>query len=140
MLLDSINYLAVLVAAIAAFGVAAIWYGALFSKAWTAAIGKPVDQLGKPLASMLVTFLGYLLMAFMTAIVHIWVGVASPGQGVTVAIFLWIGFAFPSFAPGIMFSGASRRLLWLDGGHLLLAFIVAGAIIGAWRIAPPVLS
>ncbi len=137
MLLDSINYLAVLVAAIAAFGVGAVWYGVLFSKKWMAAVGKPQAELGKPLPSMVTTLICYLLMAFMSAVVHIWVGVTSPGQGITVAIFLWAGFAISSIAPGIMFTGSSRKLLWLDGGHLLFSLIVIGAILGAWRIAPP---
>ena len=138
MLLDSINYLAILVAAIAAFAVGALWYGALFSSAWIKAVGKPREQLGQPAPAMIVSFVGYFLLAFMTAVVQFWVGVVSPGQGIAVAIMLWLGFSITSFAPGIMYTGASRKLLWIDGGHLLAAFIVVGAIIAVWPIAKPV--
>jgi hypothetical protein len=138
MLLDSLNYWAILVATLAGFAVGALWYGVIFSKAWAAAVAKPREQLGAPLPSMLTSLLGYLLISFMTAIVQFWVGVTSPGAGVTVAVMMWLGFSFPSFSPGIMYAGHSRRLLWLDGGHLLAAFVVIGAIIGAWKATPPV--
>ena len=67
-----INYLAVLVVAVVAFGLGALWYSpVLLGKPWMAAIGKPEEEIKSSSRSMPLifglTFLAWLLTAYVLA-------------------------------------------------------------------------
>src|SRR5258708_10642417 len=93
-----VNYLAVLLAAIAAFIFGGAWYGML-RKAWLAALGKPEAAIksGPPMAlRMAVAAAALLVMAYMLAGV---MGHLGPGQ-VTLVNGVVAGFFLrPRFGP-----------------------------------------
>ena len=56
---EGISIIAVIVAAVAAFGVGAVWYAALFPKQWLAAIGKTeaeIDRASLPGGARVICF------------------------------------------------------------------------------------
>jgi hypothetical protein len=126
-----INYLAVIVAAIAAYAIGAAWYSFLFSKAWQVAIEVPADRMKARASPMpfIVVGVAYLIMAFVLS------GVANPQSivgGVFAGIILWLGFVVTSTAANYAFATRKMELTLIDSGHWLAALVVIGGIIGAF--------
>src|SRR5215472_7075497 len=94
----NVNYLAVLVAAIAVFLLGGLWYSPLlFAKKWIALMGKPEDELkaassSMPLAYVSVFFCG-LLTSFALAVVLNHFTEPTPLRGAAVGALCWLGFA-----------------------------------------------
>ena len=128
------NYLAVIVAALAGFGVGAVWYG-VFGKAWLDALGKTKDDIkGSGVAQALPFVTGLvanLVMAIMLAGLMGHLGNISIHGGLITGLFVWVGFVITTMGVNHAFSGASPKLTAIDGGHWLAVLLVMGAIIGA---------
>jgi hypothetical protein len=133
-----INYLAVLIAAVACWLAGAVWYMAL-AKPWMAAIGTTPEQMAerkkRPGAFL------PLVLAFLAALVIAWIlagilGHLGPGQvtvrnGVISGLFCWGGFVFTTMLVNNRFAMRSPMLLLIDGGYWLLVLVLSGAIVGA---------
>jgi hypothetical protein len=133
-----INYIAVLVAAVAGWIAGAAWYMAL-AKPWMAATGITQEQIEeskqRPGASLpfVFAFAANVIMAWVLAGV---IGHLGPGQvtirnGVISGAFLWLGFVITTMVVNNSFAMRSRMLLLIDGGYWLVVLMLMGAIIGA---------
>jgi len=130
-----LNYLAVMLAAIASFMFGWLWYGVLFSKQWLDAVGKSADEVkGQPPSPMpfAIAFIAQFIMAWILASVIAYI---APGQvtlrtGVITAAFMWLGFVITSLSVNYAFQGAKPALTVSDGGHWLGVLLLQGAIIG----------
>lgn len=131
-----INYLAVLVAAVASFFVGWPWYMA-FGRQWAMALGKDPDNPPKPQPKPFI-FLGVslLVMAWVLAgvIGHLGKGQVTLWNGTLSGVFIWAGFVATTMATNYAFQGRPFSLSLIDGGHFLLVLIVQGAIIGWFGI------
>jgi hypothetical protein len=93
-----INYWAVPLAAVAAWLAGAVWYGVLFSKAWTAANGYTPEQMAankqKPGAFLpfIYCFLAELMMAFVLSGIMMHAGPISVKNGLISGALCWVGF------------------------------------------------
>ena len=135
-----VNYLAIVLAAVASFLFGGIWYG-LLSKHWLAAVGKTVEQIKgpgapSPVVPFAITILAQLIMAWVLAGV---IGHLGPGQvtlrnGLISAGFVWLGFVMTTLAVNHAFQGAKRELTLIDGGHWLGVLLIQGLIIGAMGV------
>lgn len=127
-----INYVAVLVAAVASFFVGWPWYRT-FGRHWAKALGKDPDNPSPPHAKPFI-FLGVslLVMAWVLAglIGHLGQGQVTLMNGIISALFVWAGFVVTTMATNYAFQGRPITLTLIDGGHFLLVLIVQGAIIG----------
>jgi len=136
--LPHVNYLAVLVAALATFFLGGLWYSPLlFAKAWVKAHGyspERVQQMqkgaGKAYAG---SVLAYLVMAFVLAILVAYCGAASWQQGAWIGFLCWLGFAATIGLTANLFSEKSFAVYWIDAGYQLVYLVLMGAILGAWR-------
>jgi hypothetical protein len=45
----------------------------------------------------------------------------------------WLGFAAPTSYATAIFSGKPKQLWFIDSAYNLVSFVLAGAILGAWR-------
>lgn len=126
-----VNYLAVLVAALAGFGAGALWYK-LFDTQWLAAIGKKQADLGPRLIPFAIAFLANLLIAFMLAGIIGHMGGGGVRAGVISGAAVWLGFVITTMAVNHAFQNAPRSLTVIDGGHWLAVLLVMGAVIGAF--------
>lgn len=130
----SINYLAVLVAAIAGMVVGAVWYSpAVFGNAWMKAIGKKTDQLGDPTNSYLIATVLALVLAYVMAHFVDYVNASTVGAAVQLAFWLWLGFVITTQGVNAVFEGKSRDLFLVSAGHHLAEFIVVAAILALWQ-------
>jgi hypothetical protein len=139
-----LNYLAVLLAALASFAFGAVWYGAL-SKPWQAARGslpsgseRATPRLGPVPVAYIVAFLAELIMAWMLAglLLHLAQGglPAGPRSGLITAAFLWLGFVATTLLVNHAFQGAKTVLTLIDGGHWLGVMLIQGALLGSWGL------
>lgn len=132
-----INYLAVLVAAIAVFMLGALWYGPLFGKAWLAAQTVTEEELkatGESMAKVMgLNFAGYVVMA-LTMGLFVW-HLNPPGlaEGLWLGAVAGIGFALPHTLSSVLYSTNRMGLFWVNGGYQLVSFLLMGAILTLWR-------
>ena len=130
-----INYLAVLIAAIAGFAFGAAYYMSL-SKPWLAAIGKTKEQIaaeGKGPMPFIVSIVALAVMAWVLAggIAHLGPGQVTLRNGIVSALFMWLGFVITTMAVNNAFGQRKASLTVIDGIHWLGVLVIQGAIIGA---------
>ncbi len=133
MIFSGISYLAVFVAAVAAFLVGMAWYGVLGER-WMAALGKGKDELlpdGKPpVATMAMSFVCELIMAWLLAGLIGHIGAVGLSGGVITAFFVWLGFVATTQLVNHRYGRFPLSLTAIDAGHWLAVLLVMGAIIG----------
>jgi len=125
------NYLAILIAAIAAFVFGALYYGAL-AEPWKRAAGISTD-LPKPGASgFVLTFIAELAMAWIMAglIGHLGPGQVTLKNGLISAGIIWFGFLLTSTTISHRYQGKPWRLTLIDAGHWLGVALILGGVIG----------
>ncbi|NRQ16041.1 DUF1761 domain-containing protein [Ensifer sesbaniae] len=129
------NYLAVLMAAIAAFIIGAVYYGVL-GKPWMKAAR--IDPASAQMSPVLfaISFASELVMATMVAGV---VGHLGPDEvtlvnGIASGFFLWLGFVATTLVVNHRYQGFGWDLSLIDGVHWLLVLLAMGAIIGAMGV------
>jgi len=133
-----VSYLAVIVAAVAAWLASAAWYMSL-SRHYVAALGKTPERMAedrkKPGAFLpfILAFVANIIIAWMLAglLGHLGAGQITLRNGVISAVFLWFGFILTTMVVNYSFAGRDKRLLLIDSGNWLLVLLVIGAIIGA---------
>jgi len=143
-----VNYLAVLVAAILMFILGGLWYSpVLFMKKWLALQDRTEEQMKAQAAAANMPLM--YASAFVTALITAWVmahllghfAVAvdpdvmrpSAAHGAMFGFVCWLGFVAPTTYTTAIFSGKPKQLWFIDTTYYLVSFVIAGAILGAWR-------
>ena len=127
----AVNWLAVVVAAVASMALGFGWYMAL-SAQWLKAIGKTRDQInGKDPTPFIIGFIVQLVMAyFIAVIVQALFGSVTVWNGVLAGAHMWVGFVITSMILNHRYQGAPWSLTLIDGGYLLGVLLVQGVVIG----------
>jgi len=138
MTFSGINYIAVIIATLAGFGLGAVWYMVL-GGAWMRALGKTKDQFdrGEGAAKALpfvISLVALFLMAWMLAGLMGHLGDVTVRGGAISGLFVWVGFVITTMGANHAFSGAKPMLTLIDGGHWLAVLLVMGAVIGAFGV------
>ena len=135
MIFTALNWLAVVVAALTAFALGALWYGPLFGRVWQALSGITEDDIQQrhPAKTYGTAFLLNLVAAFgmgMVMQLH-----PSPDlvSGFNVGILIGIAFVATSFGINYLFASRPFRLYLIDAGYMVALLSIMGAIIAAWR-------
>jgi Protein of unknown function (DUF1761) len=118
-----INYVAILVAAAAAWVLAAVWYGAL------ARISSARSRGG---AAFLIAVVADLVIAWILAglMGHLGARQFTPLRGAITGAFCWFGFVMPTLIVNNRFGRRAALLILLDGGYWLVTLLAIGAILG----------
>ncbi len=136
MTVAGVNYLAILIAAIAGWIAGAAWYMSL-SKLWVSAVGLTPAQMDaakkRPLAWLpfVLVFIGHIIMAWTLAGILAHFGMVNLKDGVITGALCWLGFVITTITANNAFAMRSYRLTAIDGGHYLLVLVLMGAVIGA---------
>lgn len=129
-----VNYLAVLVAAIANYVIATIWYAGLFGKLWKRLTGiqdmkpAPLNIVLVLVGSLLMSYVLYHSITFGNAYVH----TSGVGGGLMGGFFSWLGFIAPVTLCTKLYERKPWGLWLLDNGFWLISLLVMGTILAGW--------
>ena len=133
--MEQINYLAVLAAAVSTFFIGGLWYSpAMFQRGWMSANGFTEADLTRGSTAKIfgIAFVFALLMAANLAAF-----LSDPSTtvawGTAAGALTGVGWVLPAIGTVALFERRSARYIAINGGYFVLAFIVMGAILGAWR-------
>lgn len=128
-----VNYLAVLVAAVASFLFGWLWHGMLFQKQWMKLSGLTFKSMKKmhlsPLASMSLGFVIQLVMTYVLAVFISAFSISSLYAGVQLAFWLWLGFVMPLTAGVWVWEGKPFMLFILNTAYWLLAMFIMVSVL-----------
>ena len=128
-----VNYLAIVVAAIASWLVGAAWYMA-FAKPWMAALGKTEADIkgpsGKPSpVPFVISLVAELVMAWTLAGIIGHAGPVTLRNGLISPFLAWLGFVLTTMLVKHSFRGQKRTLPAIDSGHWLDGLLVQGCVV-----------
>jgi hypothetical protein len=134
----SVDWLSIVVAAVAAWLFGAVYYTAL-SKPWLAAMGKTLEQCKAEQAAksgiakyapFILAFVGDLIIAWALYGILVHMNAFTVRGGLISGALLWFGFVLTTVTVNNAFSGRKAMLTAIDGAGWLGAFVIIGAIVG----------
>jgi len=133
-ILADVNWLAVVVATVAAFVLGGLWYSkVLFGNAWMQEVGLTEEAVSS--TNMAKTFGGTIVLQVLAATaLSTYLGTDSTWQsGLQAGI--WIGLLWIATAYGVtyLFEQRSFRLFLINAGYYVVLYAIMGTIIGAWH-------
>ena len=136
MILDyfgDLNWLAILVAAIAWFAFSAVWYSLPpLSNAWQRAA--KVDASGGPeLVTLLIpTFIGYLVTTIVIALIAKAIGATTMADGMALGIVLGVGFGVVGALVSQMYERKGSTYWLINGVNAVIAYAIVAIIVTVW--------
>lgn len=133
-----INWLAVIVAAVATFLLGGAWYSALFQKVWIKSQNLTDEQVAKMKADMNpAKFFGGMLVAYFVVAVVMAILVnnlqaPSAAAGALLGFLVWLIVA-AIYMTGHLASNRSIEAFLVDASYQLVYLVGIGAMLGAWR-------
>ncbi|HZP99942.1 MAG TPA: DUF1761 domain-containing protein [Reyranella sp.] len=127
------NYLAIVVAAIAGFAWGAAYYMAL-SRQWLAAVGRVEPN--KSATPFIISFIALLVMGFVLAgsIGHLGPDNVTVKNGIISGAIVWAGFVATTVFVNNAYPGRKFSLSVIDSIHWLGVLVIQGAVIGAFGV------
>jgi hypothetical protein len=125
-----VNWIAVVVAVVVLEVVGYLWYAVLFKDAWTAALGAgahmnlsagPAQGIGVVNTLIIVVGLAWLLRRL---------NALSLTAAVGGALAAWLLFDFTTMAIDYLYVGLSAKLVEINMGYQLVAYLLAGVVLG----------
>jgi hypothetical protein len=130
--LSEINYLAVVVAALAFFAWSAIYYAPpVTGRAWQKAAGLTQQQTRPTPGIFVASYIAYFLMALTLAAIARATGSSDFADGLVLGLFVGVGIA----AAGIWNGGLYEQrlnLAWINIGNVVVGFIIVAVIVTVW--------
>jgi hypothetical protein len=140
MSLANVNFLSILVAAVAAWIFGAIYYTTL-GKVWLAAQGKTpesckIENAGKStaakIAPFILSFVGAIIMGVVLYGILVHTGKFTLRAGVISGSFCWFGFVLTTVVVNNAYTFRRPMLTAIDSAHWLGVLVIIGGIIGDW--------
>lgn len=134
-----VNYLAVLVAAVASMILGFLWYSPiLLGKPWMKEKGYTQESLKKEQKSAQMWYVVSFVLALVTAYVLFHVMTLSMNffhyaklqTGITTAFWMWLGFIMPTQLTATLFGGRNLKLFGIDTGYQLVSVLAMGLVLG----------
>jgi hypothetical protein len=135
----TVNWLSILLAAVAAWLFGAVYYTTM-SKPWLAAMGKTMEQckaeeaaksgLAK-YAPFILALVGEVIMAWALYGILVHLKTFTLRAGLIAAALIWFGFVLTTMAVNNAFAGRKPMLTAIDSAGWLGALLIIGAIVGA---------
>jgi len=138
----SINYLAVLVAAIVSYAVGAWWHSpAGFGKHWQRMMSFTKESMHTmPLTAKQAIILGFFITLLVSYVLAHFVALLIPAAApawlmlsLQLGFWVWLGFLAPTVANGWLWEGKSVKLFLFNAGYQLLSIEIMAVILGLWR-------
>ena len=130
-----INWLAVLVAAVAFYAIGFVIYGLLIPAetwmAWEGVTAEEMEAVGS--SRMPFSVVMPLMTAIFMAVIFKWAQVASGSNGAKWGAVIALASAVPAMMYGWVYGVGPAEMTVIDAGHLLLGHVAAGAVLGGWK-------
>lgn len=138
MLVDAfgeLNWLAVIVAGLAYYGLGAVWYtNALFGRQYRTALGLDPEEQAQPNPTLLgVNLVGWLLASLALALVVVGIDADGLLDGIVVGLVAGIGMVATHQVVNAVYDGTNRALLKIHVPYTIIGFTLMGAILAMWR-------
>jgi Na+/H+-translocating membrane pyrophosphatase len=135
-----LNWVAILVAAIASFLFEALWFSVFMSQ-WLAGIGRTMEWLTSSGMSPAIQYAVAILCSIIGAIV-LTICIQASGEqtalrGILCAAVIWFGFVATSWAKEYIFEVRTLQIFAVNAGYSLFDLMLIGAIVGAWKKKSP---
>lgn len=136
-----VNYLAIILSAVAAIVIGFIWYGPLFGQMWIKMMGwtKADIKKGQSKGMMMqygVSAIGSLVMAYILAnflaFATAYTGIRGLNAGIITGFGAWLGFIAPFSLNSVLWEGKSWNLWLLNNGYSLVTLLTMGTILALW--------
>ena len=137
LLLDEVNWPAVLLCAVVYMIVGALWYSPLlFGKAWLSLTGKasidPSEMKKGTAKTYSITFAAALLVSYMMAQMVQYLGALNALEGAEVGFLIWAGFVATSLGLNALFEAKPFKLYLINSGAWLVKLVLTGIILALW--------
>lgn len=134
----SINYLAVLLAAVVSFAVGAWWHSpAGFGKQWMRMMHLKPEDMGKmpltPTQAMLIGFIFTVLVSYVLAHFIVLFNVTGWQDALVLGFWVWLGFLAPTLANTWLWEGKSFKLFTFNAAYALVNILILSVVLGLWR-------
>mgnify|MGYP001577004187 CR=1 FL=1 len=134
-----VNYLSVLIAAIASFVLGWIWHGPIFGKAWmketkfSESDKKKMKDKGMG-GALVMNFIGNLITAYVLVHFIKFLGLATFTEAAQLAFWTWLGFfAAATLLNGALWEGNSWKMFCIKAGYWIINLIVIAGILTKWQ-------
>lgn len=125
------NWLAIIIAAIANMVIGFLWYGTwAFGKSWITLSGRQMGEGMQPGPLYALTIVAALVQAIAMSWFVAETGATSGAAGALVGLFAGLGFVATAMFAEVLFAGRHPRLFAITAGYSILALVVQGMIIG----------
>lgn len=126
-----INWLAVLLAALATFVVGGLWYSLLFAKPWQKAAGVSDEQLKSGTVRVFVG--SFLLAVVMAVFLAAFIGRGGLAFGTFAGLAAGLGWVATALGVNYLFERRSLTLFAINASYNVVTFTAMGAIIGTMQ-------
>ncbi|OGH02616.1 MAG: hypothetical protein A2798_03180 [Candidatus Levybacteria bacterium RIFCSPHIGHO2_01_FULL_37_17] len=140
-----VNYIALLLAAVAQMVIGFAWYGPLFGKMWQKLKGfdsKSKEEMAEMQKKMMPYYAVTYVVSLITAYVLAHVMFLSQNffnyepltTGLMTAFWMWLGFILPIHLGNTIFSEKKDwKLFGLDAAYWLVSLLAMGLVLGFWK-------
>ena len=132
---SSINWLAVIVAAILSMVVGFVWYSKpVFLRPWLKGLEKDESfaQEANPVTFVFAFLSAIIEAVFVTFLLNA-MGSVTLVSGLTAGFMIWLGFVFTTHLVNDLFSKRSFTFTLITSGYHLVMLLIMGALLAVWR-------
>jgi hypothetical protein len=131
--LGSINWLAVVVAAVVGLVIGFVYYAPqLMGRRWAASAGATLPSGTPPAMTLVGTIVSVLITAVALGVLASATG-ATGNDGAALGFICWLGFVLTWTVSGALYERRSWTYVWITALQGLISLLVMGAIIGYWQ-------
>jgi hypothetical protein len=135
--MKDINWIGVLAALAASQAIGFVWYEMLFSEQWMALTGISVSD-AESSSAMALGVVQNLVIAIGLGWLIARTGMTGWVRGATAGLIACLFFGLATLSLRFIYGGDNTGLIPIDGGYMLIQYLVSGALIGGLKLGEPV--
>jgi hypothetical protein len=136
--MKNINWIGVIAAVVASQVIGTAWYGFMFAAQWMALMGMTADSMeGGGAMTYLYGALQNLVVAIGLSLLTVKTGKNGWMDGAKVGLFACIFFALATYALRFIYGQDNPGLIPIDGGYMLIQYVVSGALVAGLKLGKP---
>jgi hypothetical protein len=134
--MKSVNIWAAIVSGVVSTAFGFLWFMVLFREPFIKGSARTQEQLNQGpsgASASIMQCLGSIVMAYVLAWLMAQLDYTSVGQGVKLAMIVWIGFVACVIGPNFAFQAYPFYFFLIITGYTLVSLLLSAVILGVWR-------